>query len=267
MTTKYDIKNRLKEYFPVIFELLGDINLDWKTIEKRFSQKLDEHLKKFDLTGQPIRIQASLFHVITSSKEGKEEATTLLDFITKLFQELITSLDKEEKKLIKKNLFDLLTNIDMKYLNFLGELCVLNQVKRNTKLKLIATEQPLAKNKKDGAKIDFVFYNSESGKKLLVEIVNVHINENVTETNEKIEILLDQKIKGKLNRKGLRTTFEFLLIPVIWGPIDDQKKLIQYYETFQPKFTNTSTPFCYMPFSDSVGNRVHKFGTIDTILR
>lgn len=267
MATKYDIKNRLKEYFPIIFELLGDINLDWKRIEKRFSQKLDEHIRKFDLTGQPIRIQASLYHIITASKEGKEEATRLLDFIIKLFQELITRLDKEEKKLIKKNLFDLLTNIDMKYLNFLGELCVLNQVKRNTKLKLIATEQPLDKNKKDGTKIDFVFYNSESEKKLLVEIVNVHINKTVTETNEKIEILLDQKIKGKLNKKGLRANFEFLLIPVIWGPIDDLKRLIQYYETFEPKFTNTSTPVCYMTFSDSVGNRVHKFGTIDTILK
>lgn len=267
MTAKYDIKNRLKEYFPIIFDLLGDITLDWKTIEKRFSQKLAEHIKEFDLTGQPIRIQASLFHIIAASKEGKDEAARLLDFITKLFQELITRLDKEEKKLIKKNLFDLLTNIDMKYLNFLGELCVLNQVKRNSKLKLIATEQPLDNNKKDGAKIDFVFYNSESDKKLLVEIVNIHVNENSTEKNEKIEMLLEQKIKGKLNKKGLRANAEFLLIPVVWGPIDSLKRLIQYYETFQPKFTNTSTPVCYITFSDGAGNRVHKFGTIDTILK
>ena len=74
MTTKYDIKNRLKDYFPIIFELLGDINLDWKTIEKRFGKKLDEHIIKFDLTGQPIKIEASLFHIITASKEGKVEA-------------------------------------------------------------------------------------------------------------------------------------------------------------------------------------------------
>jgi hypothetical protein len=267
MTTKYDIKNRLKEYFPIIFELIGENNLDWRTIEKRFGEKLDEHIRKVELTGQLIRVEASLYHIITASKEGKDEATRLLDFITKLFQELITRLDKEERKLIKKNIFDLLTNIDMKYLNFLGELCVLNQVTRNTKLKLIATEQPLDKNKKDGTKIDFVFFNADTDRKLLVEIVNLHINDNVTGTDNKIETLLDQKIKGKLNRKGLRTTFEFLLIPVVWGPIDDIKRLIQYYETYQPQFKNTSIPVCYMTFSDNVGNRVHKFGTIDTILK
>jgi hypothetical protein len=267
MTTKYDIKNRLKDYFPIIFELLGDNNLDWKTIEKRFGKKLDEHIIKFNFKGQPIRIEASLFHIIIASKQGKDEAIGRLDSITKLFQELIIRLDNEEKRLIKKNLFDLLTNIDMKYLNFLGELCVLNQVRRNIDLKLIATEQPLDKDNRKGAKIDFVFFNEKSTNKFLVEIINIHINETNTSTDDKIKTLLDQKLNGKLNRKGIKMTPEFLLVPVIWGQPDEIKRLIQYYKTFKPKFQNTSIPFYSLAFPDEFGNLVHKFRAIDTILK
>lgn len=267
MINRFDIRGRLKEYFPIFFELLGDNNLDWKTIEKRFIVKLDEHKKKYDLTGEPIRIEASLYHVITASREGKDGAAQLIDFITNIFQNLVLRLDAQEKRLIKKNLFDLLTNIDKKYLNFLGELGVLNYVKQNPKLTLIKTEYPLDPKNKNGIKIDFVFFDPKSNLDILLEVVNIHISEHQVETDEKIEILLDQKINSKLRRKGIMTIPNFYLIPVIWGLVDDIRRVIKYYEIFKPKFRNTTIPLCLVTFKDQNGDRVHKFGPIDRVLK
>lgn len=266
MTTDYDIQGRLREYFPIFFELLGDNGLKWRTVEKVFGRKLDGYKRKFDLTGEPIIVEASLFHIITSSISGNEQAKRLLDFITKLFEELILRLDKEEKKLIKNNLFGLITNINREYHNFLGELCVLNSVKKNTKLKLVKTEEPLDPAKPSGSKIDFTFLNSETERRHLVEVVNIQIDGYHTLSDEEINNQLTQKIDGKLNRTGIRTNSNFLLIPVVWGPKDDLLKLIKYYEKFNPQFKNTSVPTGFATCFYDEEKYVHRFGTINTLL-
>jgi len=61
----------------------------------------------------------------------------------KLFEELADILDEREKILIKGNIFGMLTNMDLKYLNFLGELSVLHRLKKTLPIKLIATKTPL----------------------------------------------------------------------------------------------------------------------------
>lgn len=262
---EFDIENRLKIYFPILFELLDGNKINWKKAKKVFTRKFQEYEARQAATNSGFRIEASFYNIISSAINKEPGAIRLLDFIQKLFEELTDGLNRPEKKLIKDNVFGFLTNMDMKYLNFLGELCVLNHLKRVSPYKLIDTEVLLIPEKKDGSKIDFKFLNTETKKDVLVEIVNIHLNEKNTADEVSIENMLTQKIGEKLLKKGITQNKGFNLIPVLWGQWTEIKVIGKYYEAKKTKFANTTTPVCFMTFTDQNGVMVHKFGTIDTI--
>lgn len=264
---RFDTRKWLTENLPVLFELLADRNLDWVAINKRLEIKLNENKRKYELKGQPILVEASFFGIIISTARGNPQAKSFLDFIRKLFEELADILDRNEKYLIRNNLFGLLVNIDLKYLNFLGELCVLNHIKRNTNYKLVATEAPLNVSKPGGSKIDFKFNNSMNSKELQIEVMNIHLNDISTWSDEKINGLLSQKIKAKLNTKGIRQNSTFYLLPVLWGSKDDIEIVISFYERKEPIFPNTMIPASFMAYRYESGPVTHKFGAIDSILK
>jgi hypothetical protein len=215
---------------------------------------------------ETFQIQSSFFFVITDACVKNEPAAIrFLDFIQKLFEELVDNLDDDEKELIADNILGLFTNIDLKYLNFLGELAVLNHLKKIAPYRLISTEFPLIPGKPDGSKIDFQLLNTETRETVLIEIVNIHLGDKNTSDNEKIERLLSQKINEKLLSTGIKESNRFHLIPVLWGQWPEIKLVEAYYRTHNPKFENTTQPVCFMTFEDENGGMVHKFGTIDSI--
>lgn len=265
MAHSFDIENKLRVYFPVLFELLDKNSINWKSVNKTFKKKFEYFQQLQAKVDTPLRIQASFYNIITEAVKEDAGAVRLIDYIQTLFEELTNILDKEEKVLIKGNIFGMLTNMDLKYLNFLGELSVLHRLKKTLPIKLIATETPLDKDQSDGAKIDFLISNTETGKKDLVEVVNIHLNNTNTSDTDAINDLLEQKIREKLSKKGLNRVGNFHLIPVLWGQWDEIKPIVEHYFNHKPQFSNTTTPVCFMTFTDQNGVMVHKFGTIDTI--
>ncbi|HEY4206383.1 MAG TPA: hypothetical protein VGM31_06220 [Puia sp.] len=263
---KYNIENKLKTYFPVFFELLDNNPFDWFEVGKCFGKKADEYAARQERVNTSFPIQSSLFIVIKRAVIDKEPgAIRLFEYMRNLFEQLADRTTPEEKKLITTALFGVMTNVDMKYLNFLGELSVLTLLKMRLPITLLETERPLVPDEPDGTKIDFHFLNRESNNEYLVEIVNLHLTEKNTSTDEFIERLLDQKIRGKLLDTGIGKSKAFLLFPVLWGYWNEIKAVADYYRDKRPEFENTGTPCCFVPFSDESGKPVYKFGTIDTI--
>ena len=256
INTKFDIENRLRIYFPILFELLNSSKIDWRKVEQTFSKKYTQYKNRFDNANSAFPVEASFYNIITSSIKMEPGAILLLDFIQKLFEELTERLNEKEKKLIKPNIFGFLTNIDMKYLNFLGELAVLNHLKRALPIELVNTEEPLIPTKKNGTKIDFHFLNTDTNKKYLIEIVNIHLTESNTINDEAIGRLLHQKIGEKLLKTGIKESNVFQLIPILWGNWREIKAIEIYFENMQPKFENTLMPVAYVPFTDQNGNMV-----------
>jgi hypothetical protein len=265
MTSPFNIQEKLKIYFPILFELLNDNKIDWKMVEKTFFRKYEQYQKKHTKTNSPFQIEASFYSIITASIKGEKPAIMLLDYIQKLFEELADNLDDAEKKEIKTTVFGFLTNIDTKYLNFLGELSVLNQFKRRTPFKLVKTEEKLQEVGDNNSTIDFKFFNPTTSGFEFLEIVNMHLNEKNTSSDESINILLTQKISEKLLKKGIKENPKFFLVPVIWGNWREIKCIEQYYKKFKPTFQNTGVPVCFVPFTTQDGKLVQRFGTIDTI--
>jgi hypothetical protein len=64
---------------------------------------------------------------------------------------------------------------------------------------------------------------------------------------------------------GIKESNAFYLVPVLWGKWDYIRAITTFYEQHAPQFENTSTPVCFIPFTDQEGNPVYKFGTIDAI--
>jgi hypothetical protein len=253
----------MRVHLPILFDVLNSKKINWTKVEKTFRKKFEYYKAKQLRLNSTYRIEASFYNIISDSIKKEIGAIRMLDYIQTLFTQLRDYLDEAEKKEIKKIIFGFLTNMDMKYLNFLGELSVLNLFKQTSPLKLIKTEEKLIKEKKRGSKIDFKFLNTETNKEELVEVVNIHLNEKNTLNNDTINNILTQKITEKLLETGLRESTSFYLIPVLWGQWPEIKAVNNYFNSCKPTFQNTSTPVCFMTFEDPDKNMVHRFGAID----
>jgi len=262
---EFDVKNRLKIYIPALFELIEEDSIDWGTIIKNFNKKYNELNKKFEETREPFQTKASFYGIITQAIQGDISALRLFDFINKLFKELTDNLKIDERKLIKKNVFDVLVSQDEKYLNYIGELACLNNVMKTGDYRLLKVEQRLEEDSKESSHIDFTLLNNKTNSEYLVEIVNVHLSDHNTSDNFKIERLLDQKIRSKVLITAKKSVKSFILVPIFWGSHVFIKKVLDFYETTSFNLENVLIPSCYIPFSDPEGNMIHRFGTIDTI--
>ena len=105
MTHLFDIENRLKDYFPILFDLLDKNSIDWKSVNKTFTTKFEDYQKLQAKRDTPLTIKASFYNIVTAAIKKEVDAIRLLDYIQKLFEELIDILDKDEKALIKDNIF------------------------------------------------------------------------------------------------------------------------------------------------------------------
>lgn len=262
-----DIKGRLNSFFPEFAQLLDGNYLDWAKVNECFARKGNQYYKQYELTNETFRIEASIFNIITGSIKGEADAQRMFGFIRNLFIELINSTTKDEREEIVPALYGMLTNVDMKYQNFLGELAVLNLLKSQMPLTLIQTERPLLLNDPKGTKIDFNFVDRESKKEWLVEVVNFRVFEKDIASDKDTKKLLRYKIKRKLLRTGITKSKAFMLVPVAWGTWDKIKKLADYYEGNNPQFENTTIPVSFIPFSDPSGKSVYRFDAIDTVFR
>ncbi len=262
---RFDVENRLKLYMPSLFELIGDNTFDWRKIERAFEKKFIELEEKYNNIGRPFKTKASLFGIITAVLNNEEGAIYLFEYIDKLFKELTLSLSSDEKKLIIKNVFDVLVNMDEKYLNFIGELSLLNQFLKSGNFKLLEVEAPLDEGIVSTSHIDFTLFDKNNESELLLEVVNVHLKDENTSDDYKIERLIDQKIQEKYRVTSGNSDKKFILAPILWGSHKWIKRILNYYLKLDVKLDNILMPSCFVPFIDQDGNRVYKFGVMNAI--
>ncbi|NOT77194.1 MAG: hypothetical protein HOP08_19900 [Cyclobacteriaceae bacterium] len=256
-----------RKVLPILFELLGNQPLDWLTIGKVTQRSLNKRRERIERTGGGIFVETSLVDVIMGIVLEKPHAKSMYLFIKRLLEELAQHLDDNEKTLIKDNIFGLLTNVDLKYLNHLGELCILNAIKKQLGYKLVATEFPRVTQEKEGSKIDFRFLIDATGSYLLVEVVSLHLPIDKKLDDAAIENILMQKIPTKLKTKGIQQRPDFYLAPILWGRKELIESFIDYYEKVKPTFQNTLIPSCFVAYHYGNDEIIHEFGSIDTILK
>jgi hypothetical protein len=246
-------------YLPSIMQIIPLSDPDWKRIDDLFLQKHGKRLQ--NAINGVVLIEASLFDIIIEVKKGNIQAIRLLDFFNKLTTEILLYVDVTGLRKIRKNLKDLLLNFDSKYLNFVGELAVLNNLMKSRSYNLIDVEASLPDSKKT---IDFKIASKSGESPILVEVVNIHLDETRTD-KDGIETFLTHRLSKKKESKS--TSISFFLIPVIWGSASALKTYSDYFKENTVHIQSVLEPVAYLTFSDPADSNfmLHRFGSISTL--
>lgn len=254
------VKENIKLFLPALIEIVGDSDFDWNYIDNLFSKKLNERTLKAG--GGTLLIEATIYDIIIQVKKGNQEAIRLLSFFQKLLEELSTNLIEEEQKLVKKNVRNLLISFDSKYLNFVGEIAVLNNLLKSKMYRLEDVETKLSSKKS----IDFTVKKIDNRKLFLVEIVNIHLDSNKIENDEtKIKKFFADRLVNKIKSK--KSSEDFFLVPVLWGGWKDVKIYSDYFKKNRMDIKNVLEPVSYVTFSDphNANHYFHRFGNVSNL--
>lgn len=261
-----DLKGRLEEYLPVFFELYDGKGRAWNKVSKAVYERHLNNIKKEKELNMPLIIEASFFDIITEALNGKRSARVLLEYFKQLFKDLSNNLSDEQKHMIQKNLYGVLTNLNLDYRNFIGELSVLNNLIK-AGYDLLATEHRLDEQGLKKTEIDFLVCSPLDKEEILVEVVNIHLSDTNTKDSISIKNLLEGKLKPKYQDKKGDSKNTFYLIPVLWGSITELKQVIEFYEKNNFSLPNVMDSVCYMSFTkESTGDFYHRFGPVKNIM-
>jgi hypothetical protein len=256
------VKYNLLNYIPELIDFIGEEKFPWDDVEKKFNRKINQRVSKKN--GDSIVIEASIFDQIISIKKGDSDYIGMIDFYNKLFYQLKLLLNQEEKKLILRTIKNLLVSFDSKYLNYLGELSALYQLKRTNNFILLEVE----KNLPNGKSIDFDMTIQDPKMRVLIEVINIQINPKKVENNANsirrfINGRLEKKITDK--KKNLIDNWNIHLVPVIWGGNEQLEIYHEYFKTNSPDLPLSYVPLAFLTYYDQNGNYFPKFGSISTL--
>jgi len=244
LNLEIDIEGNLETYLPSIFSLLDKEKINWIKISKQYQKELEYRKNKlFHLGEKEIVVEACLFDVITQVLKGHSKYLDLLRFFNEIFLNLKKKTSVEEKKLLKTTIYNLLINVDKNYLNFIGEMAILNNLKNDGYI-LVAIEYPLNAESDNSKSVDFIIQKGE--KYTAIEVMNIHLP--IIEEFNDVERSVTQKIRNKLNTKQKGAKYQFILAPVLWGEYNVLKLINQYYEKNEFPFNDVLFPMAYQSY-------------------
>lgn len=258
-----DLKWRLRQYLPILFEFLDvhDFSQEqWKKLNDNFLKQYHRRQRDYAAAGNYLEVIPNIYDLISAELKGNESATVFMTFLRKVLEELADYLSDREKKLIIKNLFDLMISYDQRFLNFLGELLVLNSIVKTRLYTLVEVESRIVNEKS----ADFLFKRKDNLALHLVEVRSFHVSEKNTRLQELFTKKLNEKIAEKVDNELEYNSF--LLVPMIWAPIDDLRRVKDVYndgKTFQIK--NVAEPVSYISGKYQNGTITYMFGTLSTL--
>lgn len=259
-----DLKARLRQYLPVLFEFLDVEDFEpqqWEKLTSNFTDRFLKRKAQYEANNNQLTIERDIYGVIIGKLNGERSATLFLDFIKKALEELAGRLTDDEKKLIIKTLYGFLISHDFKFSNYLGELLVLNSITKSNSFILKSVESSIVGD----LTADFLFERSNGPGKELIEVVNLHIDETHTNLVKHLTKKYRRKLKDK--KGGAIKYNKFTLIPVVWASFADLQRVLDIYQTGAIK----KMPYVFEPVAYSCttmpdGEIIYKFGTISTLL-
>ena len=259
-----DLKARLRQYLPVLFEFLDveDFEPDqWQKLTSNFTDRYLKRKAEYEANNNHLIVERDIYDVIIGKLNGELPATMFLDFIKKALEELADRLTNDEKKLIIKTLYGFLISDDFKFANYFGELLVLNSITKSNNFTLKSVESSIIGD----LTADFLFEHVNSKEIELIEVVNLHIDETHTNLVKHLTKKYRRKLKDK--RGGATNYNKFMLIPVIWASFADLQRVLDIYESGAiNKMPYVFEPVAYSSTTGPDGEIIYKFGTISTLL-
>src|SRR5689334_21234460 len=135
----FDVKAFLKHHSPEIFDIISETRVDWRRLGENYKERYERLLAQHESEGV-APYQASIYEILMYASEGRKDALYVQNYFKETVKKLRVILSAQELKFITDNVVGIITNLDMKYLNFIGELGFLVIVKEQMKWMLIGTE-------------------------------------------------------------------------------------------------------------------------------
>jgi len=245
--SKYDIQIFIRNYMADFYSLIEVQSISWNNINRIFGNHLNKVKKQFNKNGRPVLRDATFYSVVISkiNKDGKGDG--MFDFYNSLFYSLSLHLDESQKKLIHKTLYNILVEVDKNYLNFIGELAVLNAILKTKQYEFKNVEEKI----KFGSNVsaDFLFIDKQTRLEQLVEVVSIHLEDKELKNEQRIVNHIKSKVTEKINNKFIGTDRPYLIQPVIWTrDIDDIDFLKKLHKRGEIEIQNMNSPFVYYTF-------------------
>lgn len=256
------VKNNLSYYFPALIQLCDGLKMDWDYIDSLFAKEIAKRTKQAN--GETIQIETNIYYNIVKIKKGDKSAIGFMDFLNKMVEELCMNLYSQERALIKPNIRRILTSFNIKFLDFVGEIAVLNNLIKSKSYRLHSVEAPLP----NGKAIDFTLRRILDNTLVDVEVSNIHLDsERVEANNTAIRKFLTDRLTQKIAEKKekLFSKKDFFLVPVIWGQGRDIKIYSDYFKNNKMHIEQVIEPLAYITFSYDENSFVHRFGTVSTL--
>jgi len=258
-----DLEQQLQFYMPSMFRLLADRNLkkrQWKKLNKKF---VDEHYKRvslYETNNNYLLVEANFYDLINATMRGEKSAYSLVGYFDILFKALDKNLLPEEKVMVRDTIYSTLIHFDHQFRNFIGELAVLCNAVDKRRYSLLGVEKDtIAQNKT----ADFTLLDNNTGKKELVEVVNIHLD-NSNYLKETLINKLTEKFADKTcNSSDYK---RFTLVPVIWAPVAVLQDLRELYKSGNGVAINDiNEPVAYCAFSGPNDLPIYRFCPISSL--
>lgn len=221
--------------------------ISWSNINRIFGNHLNKIKREFKETQKPVSRDATFYSIVMSKikKDGKGDG--MLDFYNSLFYSLSLQLNESQKKQIHKTLYNILVEVDKNYLNFIGELGVLNEMLKTKQYELKNVEEQIKSDSNVSA--DFLFIDKQTGLEQLIEVVNIHLADKELKDEQLTLNHIKSKVSGKIENKFKDTNRCFSIQPVIWTMhIDDIDFLKELQREDKMRIQNMNSPFVYYSF-------------------
>jgi hypothetical protein len=253
------VKSNLELFLPALIRLVDFKDFPWTKIDQAFSNKWEQ--RTIESKGEAMQIEASIYDIIIAAKKENRQAIGLLDFLNKLFEELADHLTKAEKVLVRRNVKSMLKALDSKYLNFVGEMGVLNNMIKSGRYRLTGIEYKLP----NGKSADFRMTQTAKNEDILIEVVNLHLDAGKVESDPvAISQFLTKKLSEKMADKKEKLTepVKIYLIPILWGGWQDIKVYSDFCKNTPVAIPDTLEPIAYLQYNDGAAYFEHHFKSV-----
>lgn len=223
----YNVQPILRKHLPNLMELIDGQAISWTSIDRGLTDFIKGIRREFYTTGVPIPKETSFYSILTEKIFGGNKADAMFDYYNLLFAELNSKLSPEEKKPVRKIVYDLLANLNNNHMDCIGELSVLNYYLGTGEYEFITVEEKITEDSEVSA--DISLRRKSDGSKVLIEVLNLRLEKKNISNHGQMKYHLDSKFDDKLKKK-LYTSSEILKIqPVVWYRDDQQFKWIRNF--------------------------------------
>lgn len=232
----------------------------WLLLSTNLETKISQRKNHF-LENGALKVETNFYDLLVATFQQDESAFYMLNYIEVLFKKLTIYLNDDERIKLKDTVYGVLTNLDHKYLNFVGELSILSNLMGTRTYRLVGVETGIISGKKTA---DFTLKSKDTDDRYLVEVLNIHLYERDRHPVEIIRNKLADKVLKKTN--GQQDYNQFYLYPVLWGNLKELRIVNEfYYNGGKIDIPHVEEPYAHRPFTSPDFPLIHAFSKLSAL--